>query len=152
MNPKLIAFNITRDFEVEAEAVIVSELSIKEQFQLMSTASLAISGCGGVSWTTTFMPENAASILMTYYVPENRYERMEGYIFDRITRVKTIHYPMTKKETVIPEGFDEKKKVGEFRESLPVSPNWEKLSKYIAAGLSHSERVFGWENSFKRVR
>jgi hypothetical protein len=92
LDPREIADNITRDFGVEAIAVMLSNLTLEEQIRLISNCTLVISGCGGVSFSIPFLPPNGVALIMSYYQPDGRPDRMEGYIFDRFSRYLNIHY------------------------------------------------------------
>jgi hypothetical protein len=151
LDPEDIATRLGATFNVSTEVVGVASLSLQQQMELVSNATLVISPCGGISFSAAFLPYNGAAIFMGYWNPnKNRTDQMEDYIFDRFTRFHSLYYETTPEETDL-SGADPKADAwGNYREYGNVRPEHGKLESMVYSALLRVEIGYGWNNSFSR--
>ena len=131
----------------------ISRLTFHEQIKQVRNASIVISPCGGLSFSSIFLPAGGVAIFPGYWDPvANTSANMEDYIYNRFTSFSTLYYNVDLDEISVDAngaGFEERAKYRDYGSTIL---HLDKVVSMVHTALLRVEGAYGWHNSFHRKR
>ena len=153
INIEQIQAHLKATFRVEVDVIDISRLTFHDQVQQVRNASIVISPCGGLSFSSVFFPAGGIAIFPGYWDPvANSSANMEDYIYDRFTSFSTLYYNVDLDEISVDAngaGFEERAKYRDYGSTIL---HLDKVTSMVHTALLRVEGAYGWHNSFHRKR
>lgn len=142
-------------FQVEVDMLNPAKLSLPEQLKYMQDTTVVVSPCGGVSFSSNFLPRGSSAIFVDYWDTKwNQSISMERFIYTSNNDMTPLYYPLELKDTqldksAIPQWAHPEDEWSAYRNWANTTINLERMERYVLAGLLNAEVSNGWQNSFK---
>ena len=153
INIEQIQAHLKSAFRVDVDVIDISRLTFHEQIKQVRNVSIVISPCGGLSFSSVFLPAGGVAIFPGYWDPvANSSANMEEYIYDRFTTFSTMYYNVGLDEISVDAdgaGFDDRAKYRDYGSTIL---HLDKLTDMVHSALLRVEGAYGWHNSFHRKR
>ena len=156
-NVDKLAIYLERTFNVNVQVVEVAKLQLKRQAQIVNTATVVISPCGGLSFSSVYLPRHSAAIFICTWDPEWKVQHQVDRVwYDRQTRFHVFYYPVDDSEITInttyvnKNGGDDHKLTPQnlYRNFADVEVSLQKMAKVVHSALHQVELSLGWDLSY----
>jgi len=156
-NVPSMAQHLGKVFNVDTQVVDIAKMSLAMQAQLVNSATIVISPCGGLSFSSVFLPKHAAAIFICTYDPDAKLQlQIERFWYDRQTRFQALYYPVDETEVTINTTFvvkgagaDHELTPGNlYRNFADITVSLPKMVKVVHSALSMVELGLGWDLSY----
>ena len=122
INIEQIQAHLISTFKVDVDVIDISHLTFPEQIKQVRNASIVISPCGGLSFSSVFLPAGGVAIFPGYWDPvANSSANMEEYIYNRFTTFSTMYYNVDLHEISVDAagaGFEERSKYRDYGSTI----------------------------------
>ena len=154
-----MARHLQESFEVQVQVADIAKMSYAAQAKLVSSATVVISPCGGLSFSTVFLPKNAAAVYVCTWDPNVRLQlQIERFWYDRQTRFQAVYYPVDESEITINTtyavkgaGDDHELNEGNlYRNFADVTVSLPKMDKVVYSALHMVDLGMGWDPTYQR--
>ncbi|GAA6060575.1 hypothetical protein JCM10212_006810 [Sporobolomyces blumeae] len=154
LNYKEVENHLRDRFKVEVDLIDPAKLSLADQIKYMHETTVVVSPCGGISFSSMFLPPGASAIFIDYWDTHwNASGQMERFIYTNKDDLTPFYYPVEKEEvlfdrSVIPEWGNPEDDYMVYRNWANLTVNLERMERYVLSALINAEVANGWQKSF----
>jgi hypothetical protein len=145
-----LAKDIRARFGVGVSVMDPSKLTLEQQVRAMSQSTVALTPCGGISFATVFLPNDAVRIISDFWdVGAGAPAYMEDFLWRFEHRTQTVHYPLTKDMIEIPPDAKEKTEWLQYRNEGRALLDTECLYAMLQRAMHDVSKKFAWHTKLE---
>ena len=154
-----LARHLKQTFNIKVQVADIAKMSYVKQAKLVNSATVVISPCGGLSFSSVFLAKRAAAIYVCTWDPNAKLQlQIERFWYDRQSRFQALYYPVEESELVINTTYAVKgagsdhilTDVNLYRNFADVTVSLPKMVKVVHTALHLVELGMGWDLSYER--
>ncbi|KAI9029226.1 hypothetical protein DFJ74DRAFT_657539 [Hyaloraphidium curvatum] len=149
-NVRALAAHLARTFGVPTDVLNPSDLKFPAQMDAMARTTVLITPCGGIAFSSLFLPPGAAMVYVCYHEPATGRAGSIENVFRTSTSVAALYYPTEAHEARVPQREELaalRERYGEHvqpaRDLSVIEPDPRKLALVVHAALLHAEAHMG---------